>query len=213
MGFRSQLPYPESRIAVNLHAVKSEYPHKQFLFRRSPLKRISGVWCALLLLAAASSTVSAQQSVYMLMDPIRGDQPAPHDREFKLSSFSSSSMTTVSPNSVAGDMTAAKPTFSSVKVSMRYHAASGPLFRRAIAAGTKLPSVEIRHYNSTNRLLYKTVFENVYLTSVATEAADEAQEMIEFVYSRVRWFAPIDAAGLTVPVQGACWDVALVKIC
>jgi len=82
-----------------------------------------------------------------------------------------------------------------------------------VAAGTRLPSIEIRLYNSSNRMFYKTVFENVYLTSVAIEGSDEAQQQIEFLYSRVKWFAPTDPAGLNAPVQVACWDLAQARGC
>ena len=87
------------------------------------------------------------------------------------------------------------------------------VYFRYVAAGTKMPSIEIRLYNATNRMFYKTVFENAYFTNVATEGADEAHQQVEFVYSRVKWFAPPDPAGLTAPIQAGCWDLALAKSC
>lgn len=176
------------------------------------MRRVSAVWTALLLSAAFSTTLSAQQSVYMFVDSIRGDQPAPHDREFKLNSFSSALANTTSIGGATG-MTVGKVTVSPVKVSMRFHAASNASFSRSVAAGTRMPSVEVRLYNATNRMFYKTVFENVYFTNVATEGADEALQQVEFVYSRVKWFAPPDPAGLNAPVQAGCWDLALAKSC
>jgi len=98
-------------------------------------------------------------------------------------------------------------------VSMRFHAASNASISRYVAAGTKMPSVEIRLYNASNRMFYKTVFENVYFTNVATEGADEAHQQVEFVYSKVKWFAPPDPAGLNAPVQAGCWDLTLAKSC
>ena len=177
------------------------------------MRRVSAVWVALLLSAAASSTLSAQQSVYMFVDSIRGDQPAPHDREFKLNSFSSALTNTTSTSGATSGVAIGKAAFSPVKVSMRFHAASNAAFSRSVAAGTKMPSVEIRLYNASNRMFYKTVFDNVYFTNVATEGSDEAVQQIEFVYSKVKWFAPPDPAGLNAPVQVGCWDLTLVKSC
>ena len=176
------------------------------------MRRITGVWFALLLVAVISSTLSAQQSIYMMVESIKGDQPAPHDGEFKLNSFSSASENTATVGGVTG-VTAGRATFSPVKVSMRFHALSSPSFYRNVAAGTKLPSIEIRLYNASNRMFSKTVFENVFLTKVATEASDEGLQQIEFVYSRVKWFAPPDPTGLSAPVQVGCWDLALARGC
>jgi type VI protein secretion system component Hcp len=175
------------------------------------MRRVSAVWFALLLFAATSSTLSAQQSIYMLVDPITGDQPAPHVGEFKLNSFSSASANTATFG--ATGVTTGKATFSPVKVSMRFQAGSSASFSRSVAAGTRLPAIEIRLYNATNRMFYKTVFENVFLTNVATEGSDEALQQIEFVYSRVKWFAPSDPAGLNAPVQVGCWDLTVAKSC
>jgi type VI protein secretion system component Hcp len=176
------------------------------------MRSVTRVWFALLVVAATSSTLSAQQSIYMLVDSIRGDQPAPHDREFKLNSFSSATTNTISTGSTTIGAATGKSSFSPVKVSMRSNAASSASFFRSVAAGAKLPSIEIRLYNST-RMFSKTVFENVYLTNVSSEVSDEAQQQIEFVYSRVKWFASPDPAGLNPPVQVGCWDVASAKGC
>ena len=175
--------------------------------------RVSAVWTVLVLSAAFSSTLSAQQSVYMFVDSIRGDQPAPHDREFKLNSFSSALANTTGIGGATTGITVGKVAASPVKVSMRFHAASNASISRYVAAGTKMPSVEIRLYNASNRMFYKTIFENVYFTNVATEGADEALQQVEFVYTRVKWFAPPDPAGLNAPVQAGCWDLALAKSC
>lgn len=177
------------------------------------MRRVSAAWFALMLFAATSSTLSAQQSIYMLVDSIRGDQPAPHDREFKLNSFSSASANAATISGATAGVATGKATFTPVKVSMRFQALSSAIFYRNVAAGTRLPAIEIRFYNSSNRMFYKTVFENVLLTSVATEAADEALQQIEFAYSRVRWFAPPDAAGLNPPAQVGCWDLAMGRGC
>ena len=179
------------------------------------MRRVSAALFALLLSAATSSTLSAQQSVYMLVDSIRGDQLAPHDREFKLNSFSSALTNSATTTTTAGTdrATMGKVNASPVKVSMRFHAASNASFSRSVAAGTRMPSIEIRLYNASNRMFYKTVFENVYFTNVATEGADEALQQIEFVYSKVKWFAPPDPAGLNAPVQAGCWDLALAARC
>jgi type VI protein secretion system component Hcp len=176
------------------------------------MRGLSAVCFTLLLFAATSSTLPAQQSIYMLVDSIRGDQPAPHDREFKLNSFSSASTssTTISSATAGG---IGRATFAPVKVSMRFHPASSATFNRFLAAGKSLPSVEVRLYNSSNRMFYKTVYENVYLTNLATEGADEAQQQIEFVFTKVKWFAPSDPAGLNAPVQSGCWDLAQNRTC
>jgi type VI protein secretion system component Hcp len=177
------------------------------------MRRISAVWFAFLLFAATSSTLSAQQSIYMLVDPIKGVEPGPHSGEFKLNSFSSASANSMSIGSVTSRATGGKATFPPVKVSMRFQPVSSASFYESVAAGTRLPSIEIRLYNTSNRMFYKTVFENVFLTNVATEASDEALQQIEFVYSRARWFASPDAAGLNAPVQVGCWDLTLAKSC
>jgi type VI protein secretion system component Hcp len=176
------------------------------------MKRITGVLFASLLFAGAASTLSAQQSIYMFVDSIRGDQVTPHDREFKLNSYSSALMNAISVGSASTGAAAGRASSSPVKISMRANPASTAAFFRHVAAGTRLPSIEIRFYNST-RMFSKTVFENAYLTNIATEAADETQQEIEFVYSRVKWFASPDASGLTPPVQTGCWDFALARGC
>ena len=178
------------------------------------MRRVSAVLIVSLLSVATASTLSAQQSVYMLVDSIRGDQPAPHDREFKLNSFSSALANTTSTTSGATTgVTIGKAAFSPVKVSMRFHGTSNAAFSRSVAAGARMPSVEIRLYNSSNRMFYKTVFENVYFTNLATEGADEALQQVEFVYTRAKWFASPDPAGLKDPVQVGCWDMATNKSC
>jgi type VI protein secretion system component Hcp len=147
----------------------------------------------------------------MAVDGIAGDQVAPHVGEFKLNSFSAGTENTIAIGSATNGAGAVKAAFPAVKVSMRFNAVSSPSFYRAVAAGTRLPSIEVRFYNS--RMFYKTVFENVFLTNVSTQASDEASQELEFVYSRVRWFAPTDPAGVNAPVQVACWDVALATKC
>ena len=175
------------------------------------MKRVSAACFTLLLSICVPSSLFAQQSVYMLVDSIRGDQPSPHDREFKLSSFSSGVTNTVTFGSMG--LTAGKAVFSPVKISMRLHPASSASFHRGVAAGSRLPSIEVRLYSSTNRIFYKTVYENAVLTNVSTEGSDEAQLQVEFVYTRVKWFASSDLAGTTPPVQIGCWDVALIRGC
>jgi type VI protein secretion system component Hcp len=178
------------------------------------MRRAFGTLLVLASIAATSSKVSAQQGIYMLVDSIRGDLVAPHDREFKLSSFVSSaaSASTVSTGTTSG-LSSGKPTFPPVKVSMAFRALPSASFNRSVVLGTRMPSIEIRHYNSTNRMFYKTVYENVNFTNVTTEGADEAQQTIEFVYGRVKWFAPTDPARANAPVQIACWDVTMVARC
>lgn len=185
--------------------------HQHYFFGRDELRRVAAVSFALFLLAATSSSASAQHSIYMLVDSIRGDQTSPHDREFRLNSYSSGIENSVTLGSTG--TTTAKAVFSPVKVSMRFHATSSPSFARIVTTGTKLSSIEIRMYNATNRMFYKTVYENVHLTSVVTEGSDESQQEISFVYGRVRWFAPTDPAGLTPPVSVGCWDQALNRGC
>lgn len=177
------------------------------------MRRVSGVLFAVLLFAASGSTLSAQQSIYMMVDSIKGDQVAPHDREFKLNAVSFGSTNASSITSATTGMGTGKAVFGPVKVSMRFHPQSFGSFNKHLAAGTKLPSVEIRYYNSTNKVFYKTVFESVYLSSVATAGADEAFEELEFNYSKAKWFASPDPAGLNPPLQTACWDITLNKSC
>ncbi len=176
------------------------------------MKRVSGVWFTILLLAATGSTLSAQQGIYMLVDPIVGDQvQIPHKGEFKLNSFSFSVVNTSTP--ISGSLSVGKATFQGVKVSMRLHGASVATFSKNLIAGTKLTAIEIRHYNATNVMVYKTVFEGLLLTNVAMEGSDETVEQLEFIYSRMKWFAPPDPAGLQPPAQLGCWDVLLNRAC
>ena len=167
----------------------------------------------MLLIGATAATLSAQQSIYMTVDPIKGDQPAPHAGEFRLNSFAAAATSAATTGATGTGLTVSKPEFSAVQVSMRYNPLASASFYQSIAAGTRLPSIEIRFYNSTNRLVSKTIFENVLLTKVTTEGSDEAQQTLEFVYSKSRWFAPTDAAGQTAPVQVACWDQASATRC
>jgi hypothetical protein len=149
----------------------------------------------------------------MVVDSIRGLEPAPHMGEFRLNSFSAGASNSSSLASGRTDMTAGKATFAPAKVSLRLPPAASGQFYRHLAAGTRLPSLEIRFYNSGNRVFYRLLYESVQLTSVGTEASDEAQLQVEFSYSKARWFAPPDPAGMTTPVQVACWDIAANKVC
>jgi type VI protein secretion system component Hcp len=175
------------------------------------MRRCSALFSSLLLVAATSSVAAAQQTVYMVVDQIRGDQPAPHDTEFKLNSYAYNSNNTVSTSATAG-MTAGKPTFGPLKVSMRFPLLAHPLFQKTLALGTRLNFVEVRLYNS-GRLYYKTVFENVFVTSVSTAGADDVLQEVEFAYGRVRWLGSNDVSGATVPAQIGCWDLTLAKAC
>ena len=156
--------------------------------------------------------LSAQQSVYMMVDSINGDQVAPHNREFKLNSFSFATTNSMTISTATGGAGASKAAFGAVKISMRLNAATTPAFHKHLVAGTRLPSIEIRLYNATNRVFYKTVFESAYLTSITTEGADESVQTIEFVYIRARWVMPADpAAGASE--KSACWDIVLNRSC
>jgi type VI protein secretion system component Hcp len=173
------------------------------------MKRVRGVWFTLLVCAATASSLSAQQSIYMMVDSIAGDQAAPHKGEFRVNSvsFAASNTTTIGTGSTG--IAAGKAVLGPVSVSMRFNAGSTPKFFKNVIGGVKLPSIEIRHYSSTGQMTYKTVFENVFLSKVAMEASDEAVQQIDFTYMRVKWFAPPDAAGVAPPVQVGCWDIAL----
>ena len=177
------------------------------------MKRVSGVLFAALLFAATSSSLSAQQSIYMLVDSIKGDQVAPHDREFKLNAVSFGSTNTLSLATGTTGMTSGKAAFGPVKVSMRFHPQSFGSFNKHLAAGMRLPSIEIRHYNSANKVFYKTVFESVFLSSVTTAASDDSVEELEFNYGKVKWFATPDPAGLNPLLQTSCWDIAQNRSC
>jgi type VI protein secretion system component Hcp len=172
------------------------------------MRRAQTVWLTILLSVATSSTLSAQQSIYMLVDSIKGAEPAPHTGEFKLNDFSFGTTNPISLSTSTSGGSVGKAAFSPVKVSMRFNAPTSPSFYRHAAAGMRLPSIEIRLYNSSGKMFYKTVFENVILTSLQLQGADEAMQTMEFVYSRVKWFAPPDAAGLNPPQQLGCWDIA-----
>jgi type VI secretion system Hcp family effector len=172
------------------------------------LRKIPAVWFAVLFSVVTSSTLAAQTSIYMTVDGIPGDQTAaPHGGEFMLSSASMGMQNTATLSGAASGYAVGKATHAPVKVQMHFKALASPKFSLDLVTGTRVPSVEIRLYKSTG-LFYKTVFENVYVTSVSTDASDDPVQSVEFVYSRVRWFASPDAAGLTAPVQVACWDVA-----
>ena len=175
------------------------------------MKRVSKMWIALALVFASASTLSAQQSVYMLVEGINGDQPAPHAREFKLNSVVSAATNTTSLSSTG--LSAGRSAFAPVRVSMSFHGATTPLFYRALATGIKIPAIEVRFYNSMNRMFYKTVYGNALITGVSTQAADDAAQEVEFVYSTVRWFASPDASGSTAPAQISCWDIAAARAC
>jgi type VI protein secretion system component Hcp len=179
-------------------------------FTEKSLRKIPAVSFAVLFSVLASSTLAAQTSIYMTVDAIPGDQTvAPHMGEFKINSASVGMLNTISL-SLSGSATgyaAGKATYEPVKIQMQLNPLASSKFALDLTAGTKIASVEVRFYNST-RLYYKTVFENAYLTSISTDASDAPVQNLEFTYSRARWFAPTDAAGLTAPVQVACWDLA-----
>ena len=175
------------------------------------MRRRSALFFAVLLVAATSSRVAAQQNAFLFIDGIKGDQVAPHDSEFKLNSFSYNFTNTVSTSATAG-MTAGKASLGPLKVSMHFPLAAHPLFQKNLALGTKLNSVEVRLFNS-GRMFYKMIFDNAFVTSVSTGGADEVSQDVEFAYSRVRWFSSPDISGATPPVQIACWDMALARTC
>lgn len=174
------------------------------------MRRRSTLFSALLLIAVSSSGLAAQQTAYMFVDAIRGDQPAPHDTEFKLRSFVYASTNSASLSGTTG-MTAGKGVFGPLKVSMGFPLMAHPAFQKALALGTKFNTVEVRLYNS-GRIYYKTVFEGVFVTGVATEGADEMSQNVEFAYGRVKWLASPDG-GATAPVQIGCWDITLYRAC
>jgi type VI protein secretion system component Hcp len=176
------------------------------------MRRFSPVLFILLLLAAASSKASAQQSIYMVLDSIKGDQPAPHANEFRLTSYSASASNSTSMLSGTG-MSAGKASFGPVKASMRFVPLSNGSLHRLMALGSRLGTVEIRFYNSTNRVFYRTVYESAFLTNLAMDAADEAQQQMEFNYSKVTWYASPDASGAVAPVKIGCWDIAAYRSC
>jgi len=176
------------------------------------LKRFSGFLCAALLVAVTAPTLSAQQTLYMWTDAAIGDQGGIHVGEFKLKGFSNSVTNEVMLSSTS--LNVGKASFAPAKVSMTMPQAASASFYKSIGMGTRLATLEIRLYNnSTNRMFYKTVYENVYLTKVGVEGADENVQQLEFIYQRVRFFASPDATGATPPAQIGCWDVLLVKIC
>jgi Hemolysin-coregulated protein (uncharacterized) len=148
----------------------------------------------------------------MTVDAIQGDQTvAPHIGEFKLNSASMGFQALTSSLSSTGT-SVGKATYAPVKIQMHLNGLLSPKLSTYLAMATRVPTVEIRLYNST-KMYYKTVFENVFFTNVSTESADDGVQNIEFAYGRVRWFAPTDLAGLTAPVQVGCWDVMLYAKC
>jgi len=169
------------------------------------MRRAIAVWSTLFLVAAASSKVAAQQSVYLVVDSVKGDQPAPHDGEFRLNSFAYASTNATSITSVSGGMSAGKASFGPVQVAMHFTPGSIAAFQRLLAMGRRVPSVEVRLYNS-GRLYAKTVFENAFVTSVKTEGSDDINQEIEFVYGRIKWFAA-DASGTIASSPTGCWDL------
>ena len=176
------------------------------------MRRLSAVLFSLFLVAATSSKLSAQQSIYMVLDSVRGDQPAPHTNEFKLTSYSAGASNATSMTSTTG-LTAGKASFAPVQVSMRFVPLSSGSLHRLMALGSRLTSVEIRFYNSTNRMFFRTVYENVFLAKLATDAADEAQQQIEFNYAKVTWYSSPDATGAIAPAKVGCWDIAAYRAC
>ena len=175
------------------------------------MKRISAMWFAMALVVASASTVSAQQGTYMLVEGINGDQVAPHAREFKVNSVISAATVAMTLSSTG--LAAGKATFAPVKVSMPFHGPTNPLFYRSLVTGMKIPAIEVRFYNSMNRMFYKTVYGNALVTGVSTQAADDAAQEVDFVYTTVRWFASPDASGSTAPAQIGCWDIAAARAC
>ena len=174
------------------------------------MRKFAAAFSTALLVATGASTVSAQQGPYMVVSQLPGDQPAPHTGEFKLTSFSHAAASPVS-FSTGATPSVGKVAFSPVKISMRFHGTSHAMFNKMLTAGTRLPSIEIRLYNSTNRMYQKTVYEDVFITNVANEVSDEGVQNIEFVFVRVKWFASPDATGVPAPTQVASWDVALAR--
>jgi len=174
------------------------------------MKGRSALCIALLLVAAISSSVSAQQSAYLYIDAIKGDAPAPHDGEFKLNSFTYGASAPTSTALRTTGMAVGRPTFGPLKVSMRFPITAHPSFVRNLAEGTRLSSIELRLYNA-GKQYYKMVFDNVSVSSVSTEGGDELSQELEFTYARVRWFAQSDAS--TPPAQIGCWDTTLLKSC
>ena len=88
-------------VQVGDFASAAATPH----FPEMSMSRVTRACFALSIFVATSSTLSAQQSIYMLVDPIKGVEPAPHSGEFKLNSFSSASANSVSISSVTSGAT------------------------------------------------------------------------------------------------------------
>jgi type VI protein secretion system component Hcp len=110
-------------------------------------------------------------------------------------------------------LSAGKAVFGPVKASMRFVPMTSGSLHRMLALGSRMGTVEIRFYNSTNRVFYRTVYENAFLTNIAMDAADEAQQQIEFTYSKVTWYSSPDATASVAPVKVGCWDIAAYRSC
>ena len=174
------------------------------------MNKLSAAFLALMISAAISSDLPAQGTLYMHVESVPGDQPRPHEGEFRLNSYAAAATNSVTVGGTG--LTSGKASFVPAKAWMKLSPASSASFHRAVATGSRLPFIEVRFYNSSGQMYYKTVYEDVFISGVSTEAAaDDVVQQLEFIGTRIKWFASPDAS--RAPTQAGCWDVAANRSC
>jgi type VI protein secretion system component Hcp len=175
------------------------------------MKKIAGPWFVALLVSTTAVSLSAQQTTYLR---VAGLSPNPgagtHVGELKLLAFENAGSNGATLLATTGGaVRAGKVSFPNIKVALPLDPATVGWFWQKMALGARVDSVEIRLYNSTGKLFYKTVVQDVTIASVSTSGAEDANTSIEFAFSRIIWFgtSPRDPTQL-VGIGG--WDVAKV---
>jgi type VI secretion system secreted protein Hcp len=176
------------------------------------MKRIAGPWFVALLVSTTAVSLSAQQATYLKVSGLNPNPSAgAHAGELKLSAFENAGTNPTSISTATSGLRAGKASFSNIKVMLPLDPATVGWFWQKMATGARIDSVEIRLYNSTGKLFYKTVLQDVIVAAVSTAGGDDANTSIEFAFSRIIWFgtSPRDPAQV-VSVGG--FDIAKVLV-
>lgn len=170
------------------------------------MKQMSDAWFVPLLVAATAVSLSAQQTPYLTVNGIKGNQTGlVHVGQFKLTGFENAGTNPAIVGGVTG-LSAGKVSFSKIRVSLPLDPPTMGLFWMRMAQGTHIPSAEIGVYDSADKLFYKIELNDVMVDAISTSGADGVNASIDFVFGRIKWWGASPTAPTQFVVIGS-WDV------
>lgn len=169
------------------------------------MKRSEGILFALVVAAIPVASLSAQNNAYLKIDGIMASLPAPHDSTIKLMAYENAATNSMTIGSGSTGLMTGKAAFAPLKVAMVYDPLIVPLLYSHMARGTRSPTVEVRVYDSADKLKYKIELTDAFITAVNTSAAGEVNTSFEIIYSTIRWWALKN--GTMTPIAG--WNIVM----